>query len=174
MKRFVLFLAFAVAGLALSAEEAYSLLYWMVEEDPSAAIPFEYAHVVAVKEGEAAQYLRLYDADSGQVMQSTDQAAIDGGHATPATYGYLPGEVAAWSGYSFFIELLNDDGGVLGTSKQFPRSYSSLESSIIKTISDQPTVWRQSSFEAVPEPTSGLLMLLGVAVLSLRRKRISV
>ena len=174
MSRLVLSLFFAVAGLALSAEEPYSLLYWMVEEDPSAAIKFEYARVVAVKSGEEVQYLRLYDADSGQPMRSAEQAAIDGGYATPSAYGYMPGESDAWNGYEFFIELvMGDDDRVVATSEQ-TRPYSTLKQSIITSKGDSPTIWKESSFSAVPEPTSGLLTLCGLALLALRRKRILV
>ena len=173
MSRFVLSLFFAVAGLALSAEEPYSLLYWMVEEDPSAGIAFEYARVAAVKDG-TTQYLLLYDADRGQPMRSAEQAAIDGGYATPSAYGYMPGESDAWNGYEFFIELvMGEDDRVVATSEQ-TRPYSTLKQSIITSKGDSPTIWKESSFSAVPEPTSGLLMLLGVAALALRRKRILV
>ena len=37
--------------------------------------------------------------------------------------------------------------------------------------SDAPASWTVSGIQGVPEPTSGLLMLVGLAGLALRRKR---
>ena len=39
------------------------------------------------------------------------------------------------------------------------------------TLADNPTTWTVSGVTAVPEPTSGLLMLVGLAGLALRRRR---
>ena len=39
-------------------------------------------------------------------------------------------------------------------------------------MNPQTGVWTVSTFHAVPEPTSGMLFLLGIASLALRRKRI--
>ena len=39
------------------------------------------------------------------------------------------------------------------------------------TIADNPATWTVSGVAAVPEPTSGLLMLVGLAGLALRRRR---
>lgn len=74
-------------------------------------------------------------------------------------------------GYSFYIELVNSSVPVLAGYNQ-KQTYASLSASISTTLSEVPsvTVWHGGSFNA-PEPTSAMLMMLGVAGLALRRKQ---
>lgn len=78
--------------------------------------------------------------------------------------------------YSFIVELGNIDSSdnwtTVATSAS--ASYSSLGDYIHQTFDVNPgqiAVWTPSHFTAVPEPTSGLLTLIGFAFLALRRKR---
>lgn len=81
------------------------------------------------------------------------------------------------AGASFYVELLNESGDSLAQSASF--TYSALldggffdvnhPGSIAPVNHTGAAVF--SGYTAVPEPTSGLLMLLGVAGLALRRRR---
>ena len=78
--------------------------------------------------------------------------------------------------YSFIVELgnidSNDNWTTVATSAS--ATYSSLGDYIHKTFDLDPgqtAVWTPGSFQAVPEPSGGLLTLMGVALLALRRKR---
>ena len=78
--------------------------------------------------------------------------------------------------YSFIVELGNIDSSDNWTTVATSASatYSSLGEYIHQTFDINPgqiAVWSPSMFTAVPEPSSGLLTLIGFAFLALRRKR---
>ena len=78
--------------------------------------------------------------------------------------------------YSFIVELGNIDSSDNWTTvaTSAAATYSSLADYIHKTFDLNPgqtAVWTPSQFHAVPEPSSGLLTLIGFAILALRRKR---
>ena len=78
--------------------------------------------------------------------------------------------------YSFIVELGNIDSSDNWTTvaTSAAATYSSLGDYIHETFNINPgqiAVWAPSTFTAVPEPSSGLLTLIGFAFLALRRKR---
>ncbi len=77
--------------------------------------------------------------------------------------------------YSFIIELGNVSGDEWTTiAKSSSATYANLSAYVRETFSVNPPAagaWNGGAFTAVPEPTSGMLMLMGLALLSLRRKR---
>jgi len=77
---------------------------------------------------------------------------------------------------SYYIVLANDDGFVASsllsaTAYTDPTMSHDAASWTISVASTPLSSASMTSFSAVPEPTSGLLMLLGVAGLALRRRR---
>lgn len=85
--------------------------------------------------------------------------------------------------FSFIIELGNvawdNDGGTWTTiaTSGAAESYQSLANYIHQTFDLSPgqsAAWTPTQFQAVPEPSGGLLVLLGAALLALRRKRAEV
>ena len=78
--------------------------------------------------------------------------------------------------FSFIVELGNIDSSDNWTTVATSASatYSSLAANIHQTFNIEPgqaAVWTPGSFQAVPEPSGGLLTLIGVALLALRRRR---
>lgn len=78
--------------------------------------------------------------------------------------------------FSFIVELGNIDSSENWTTvaTSAAATYSSLAANIHQTFNIEPgqaAVWTPGSFQAVPEPSGGLLTLMGVALLALRRKR---
>ena len=78
--------------------------------------------------------------------------------------------------YSFIVELGNIDSSDSWTTvaTSAAATYSSLGDYIHETFDINPgqiAVWAPSQFTAVPEPSSGLLALMGFAILALRRKQ---
>ena len=98
-------------------------------------------------------------------------AGVPTGNQSPSG-GYSAGSPE----YSFIVELGNIDSSDNWTTvaTSAAESYSSLAAYIHETFDINPgslNVWAPTAFTAVPEPSSGLLTLLGLAVLALRRKR---
>lgn len=85
-------------------------------------------------------------------------------------------DVSAFSGAAgyFYIELVNYDSAS-GTAKSIATSehatYSSLSGAISSSLMDLPTAWTGGQFYPVPEPTAGLLAMLGLGIAALRRRR---
>ena len=78
--------------------------------------------------------------------------------------------------YNFIVELGNIDSSDNWTTvaTSAAASYSSLGAYIHESFGLNPSamaVWTPNQFTAVPEPSSGLLTLIGFAFLALRRKR---
>ena len=99
------------------------------------------------------------------------QNGLFDGATSAANYGSLvPADVGLTSQkmVKFYMALISDDGknvAIVTSVKQAMISTASTPASAKWTTSDV------SVYTAVPEPTSGLLLLLGVAGLALRRRR---
>ena len=79
--------------------------------------------------------------------------------------------------FSFIVELGNIDSSDNWTTvaTSAAKAYSDLADYIHQTFDINPgqlAVWTPTQFTAVPEPSGGLLTLMGVAILALRRKRL--
>ena len=79
--------------------------------------------------------------------------------------------------YCFTVELGNIDSSDNWTTvaTSAAATYSSLADYIHQTFDINPSsmaIWTPMQFTAVPEPSSGLLTLLGLALLSLRRRKL--
>ena len=165
----------ALCAVALSMGAfADSYLYWMVSDsltwDSTPAPSYDTARVgVLDNTGKSVAYLNIYNwgettgAGSAQIVSGLDNAF----YANLGSY--------AASGYSYYIELLNDSTVVGRSTDSF--AYSEKAAQILTSISqtDIPssdTAWAPTNYtSAVPEPTSGMLLLFGLAGLALRRKR---
>ena len=131
-------------------------------------------------------FLDLYDVDSGVVNTGygsygvlfSDDVGGYWGAGVPTGNQSPSGDYSAGTPeYSFIVELGNinsDDYSWTTVAKSAAATYSSLGDYIHKTFDLNPgqtAVWTPGSFQAVPEPSGGLLTLIGFAFLALRRKR---
>ena len=124
-------------------------------------------------------YLPGYGLDVGGGEYGVEFSEVGGywGAGVPTGNQSPSGNYSAGSPeYSFIVELGNidaqDNWTTVATSAA--ATYSSLADYIHQTFDMNPSsmaVWTPTSFEAVPEPSSGLLVTIGFAILALRRKR---
>lgn len=151
-----LFLAAAV--LAFSAQADY--IYWMVEDNP----------------------VNGYTWDTAYLKQQNGDTVVQLGELTwAAAQGYLEDDAYAYSTLganyteaSFFIELWNSGSFA---AQSTPQTYAQVKNNIFGSNMMNPSIAAGSGFMPtgstynVPEPTSGLLFLVGGMLLGLKRRR---
>ena len=154
------------ALIASSAFADVEALYWQItsSENPN-NISFTDAVLVGINGNEK----HVYADSEGSIYQK----ALPGGTTTDVIASIIDPEYAA--GWSFYVELWNNDNGtwtLAGTANaDAPASYDTLKGShqIRSTMSMDTALFTPTA--VIPEPTSGLLLLMGGAFLALRRRR---
>lgn len=170
--KYALMLLLVVMGGAVPAE----VLYWMGDASEN-EIDYVYARVGVVSAGDTETVITyLNDVDG-----NPSYLGNEGGYLTGASWADL-GSYSS-SEYAFFVEIQNY--GVLNTDptgedqwytagvSQFS-SYQDLVSSgyvYVNSLAAPNITGAWAPAVSVPEPTSGLLMLLGTSLLLLRRRR---
>lgn len=99
--------------------------------------------------------------------------------ATEMWWGVLPTETGKpesfYDNYQFRVELYDDNDGLIavsqGTEVKSLAELKTLQAAFTGTGTHLSSTWVVSNFQTIPEPTSGLLMLIGLAGLALKRKR---
>lgn len=174
----------ALVAIAFATVVSAQVLYWQV--NPSVTITggsdglsWAYATLYAVASDSSTPTQlssQKFDSDG---TPSTANAYVDQKYFSDSTapaYATLSG--TDYTGYSFYIELVNYDNNVAtGVARSESIAYSNLGNALQDAAnfnSDWSSINAMGSsltFTAIPEPTSGLLLLVGAAVLGLRRKR---
>ena len=172
MKCLVLFTAISIG---VSAQAAYTI-YWKIDNDnvtvDGEAADYSYAAVgVSGNPG-------VYLTDAGYIQTDGEYVTgyvlkEDAGNEQSAS-----SQLSATQGFdetaSFFLALFDESDHLFAVSET--KSYADLTKMDALYNGDNPdgrglgATWTGSAFASVPEPTSGLLFLLGFAALSLRRK----
>lgn len=179
MKKLLTAMALAGAVMVASAEDNF--LYWMVDVGDSTDYAFNYATIKAQDESGNSAYLLLYGQDSaneiGQRLYASnygENGSYDPGTTTGG--GAFAGLGDYYGAGSKFLFELWTDGGAEGSPNRVGWTgwidYSKLADSIFaagKMTGSSPFTVGPTLL--VPEPTGGLLTLLGLAVLALRRKQ---
>ena len=166
MKRILSALLISGALMA-SADDSY--LYWMIgDTDPYSASDYTKVRVAAT-DSQGVSYLDLYG-PGGDALNTTTVSSSDI-NALKSNGQALYARLASDKTYSsFVVELLNGDRFV---AQSETLAYSQALAQYITTGNSMslPNMWAASTF-AIPEPNSGLLMLVGMAVLGLRRRKL--
>ena len=153
-----------VAGLFCAMSAQASALYWQVEGEEGRT--FQYAQLKVISTGA--------DPSTAAVI---DMAEAEG---DPSQVTLTNTELGAYGqdGYSFFVEMVNyADGNWTTVDTGYTYGYSELVSSgyvatgAIDANSAQAAAAAGNMGSHIPEPSSGLLLLMGGAMLALRRRR---
>ena len=188
----VLLASVLVASLSCEAAEGGEVLWWMVGEDyknitgtttdgsgttmTAGELNVSDARV-RWQNGSDSGYLTLYGLDSNGKVYELEGA---GGAEVPAMFfGSLSDLAGDLTSYSFVLELGNwDDGSWIHTSMASEAvSYDNLKAQMHisqwhETTPTYGTPWNPTTgYTVVPEPSSGLMLLVGGAFLMLRRRR---
>lgn len=169
MKKLLIVLSVSLASVFANA--AY--LYWQVDSG-------DYAGMVGAEQVTGARLVSDPSGVGSSYYPSSDGTwtALTGNGVIGAPYAADIGDNS--DGYSYYIELVNNSGTVIGKSSAPLTSSSADYASYVNNgattadLSNIPTVnlsaWHGGSYHAVPEPTSAILMLVGAAMLGLKRK----
>lgn len=177
----------AAAG-SCEAAEGGEVLWWLIDTDyekisgQTAQGPTMTAKELGVNGArvryqigdEIGGYLPLLGLDNNDMLVQYD--GINGVELPAEYFGSLSGVSGA--SYSFVLELGNWANGewVKTSMESAPASYESLAlgKHITKWEDLTPSYakpWTPTQFQVVPEPNSGLMLLVGGALLALRRRR---
>lgn len=170
MKKFIVSALMALTcGVLFADTDMY--LYWMISD--KAGFTDQKGQAVSdnmnsynariLVAGTADTYLDLYEYKGGQDgVKSYSAGGIQGWD--------MLARVTGCENQSFLVELFNSDGAAYRSAAV---SYGALGAYIssMEGKSTPADTYSFESFRAVPEPTSGLLLLLGIAGLALKRKR---
>ncbi len=146
-------------------------LYWQINNNPNGD---DYAAVAVLNgSGELVGYANILDGDGGDVIGNL----VDAGDAmSEMQYADISGYD---SSYKFVVEMLslNTDGETAtwerGWTSGTPMTYAELKTAgyVSEGGISAGSVNSWTSSVTIPEPTSGLLLLVGGSLLALRRKR---
>ena len=171
--RWAVFLCAMTIGVSC-AHATEEVIWWQVQEDPDVTTFHPEGTEKASDLGASEARIRASDGNyldlfiDPQELQSLEIPMEDGGW-----FALLPSDAAS---LSFMVELGNwENGQWVGLAHSQSYTYAQLASHIIHDWSGPNAIPAMDAWVAdnyvVPEPSSGILLLIGGGLLALRRKR---
>ena len=159
-------------GLAVWSAKAEYYLYWNYEvPDTVTDVTFTYAKLAAYTSGDyytPVGYLTVGDTTSDMIAAYGITASQLTGTSVSEVY-FAMGSYNS-NAYSFRVELFDSGNNFVGRSDAY--DYATVSGSIYSDMSIGGMVpLSMGGYSAVPEPTSGMMLLLGMGLLALKRKR---
>ena len=172
-------LILAVTALSLSGRAEDQFLYWMISDSPAfGTARIRVANPIPGSDG-LLTMVDINDPDNPDYWFTevpSDESDRTRSSGAP-DFGYWAkistDEAHDFSAYKFIVEVFTDGGALIGRSDMV--DYNTL-SGYVKPVNPQAgdVAFSAWNIQTVPEPTSGLLTLLGFAALALRRRKILV
>lgn len=185
-KPIVLFAAVAVAAAALPLKA--DVMYWQLTGTApqydgqmwnTVRVGYYTSPAATTPDSAADGYLALTPASSPD--ENSTSVNVGASSAANGYFAVIPS--GGESAYSYFIELGNYDGakytavaqsGQIAYTDigQYTITTAQLDDILASTSIARMQAWTGgSAFQAVPEPTGGLMVLVGLSVLALRRRK---
>lgn len=168
-----------ISAFAVSAQASY--LMWQVGADDVGDFDANAVRIGYSTDGSttAAGYLTLQFASGSGLENLGEYVKLDASGQVPQLYASV--DNLTGDSYSFFIELINYDSAsapatITTVAVSEVETYANLTDKGFTSDSMIPTVptsvWHGGTYSAVPEPTGGLLVMFGLGLLALKRKRV--
>lgn len=173
MKRLLLFFVVMLAAICSQA----SYLYWQVSADTISDDTYLKSHIT----GDLSQYAAQirYGGEGTGIYDYGTLAKSDGGTMSAiggASYSIDLDTLGDPTGYSFYVEIFKYENNALtSVARSETQSYASLQNGhFIVDLMDMPNmqVWTGGASYTIPEPNSALLIMVGMAMLGLKRRRV--
>ena len=173
-------MAIAFVGVALTARAEYFLWFKVDQSAQQEPIEFDYAQVAyraSASDGYSAYLVQPTSYTDGNYYPAAWNSLADRISTDADQSGRL--DVAEPGSYQFRVELFNESESGTGELLAFSevKSFAELQDMGCfgsKDALSQDKFWTVQTFTAVPEPTSGLLVLLGLAGLAIKRRKMAV
>ena len=191
MKKFIV--GFALVMAAMSSQASY--LYWQITSPAQTSFFSEgtfnghdiagFRMTAVNNETGVSTVLNSYAYNpitSSHAVAPTSQDSTSSGYvASDIAYNVsLAADITGYqSGYSYYIEVVGFDSaaygsgnhsGTIGISEAYATSVGAITTDL-QSVMVMPTAWTGTAY-AAPEPTSGLLLLVGASLLALKRRKV--